>query len=118
MEGADSAGLATFHPLGDRLTRIELTVDVQPEDLGELACLMLHIADRRVEEQLRRFKADAELLNPDIYEELLEGDNEDADHEEGDSEDADDDEDEGGETGDEGGDADENDESAGEEEPR
>jgi uncharacterized membrane protein len=70
-EGCDSAGLATFHPLGDRLTRIELTLDVQPEDLGEAARLLLHIADRRVEQELRRFKADAELLNPDVYEELL-----------------------------------------------
>jgi uncharacterized membrane protein len=70
-EGADSAGLATFHPLGDRLTRIELTVDVRPEDLGEATRLLLRIADRRVEEELRRFKADVELLNPDIYEELL-----------------------------------------------
>jgi uncharacterized membrane protein len=70
-EGTDSAGLATFHPLSERLTRIELTLDVRPEDLGEAARLMLHIADRRVEEELRRFKADAELLNPDVYAELL-----------------------------------------------
>ncbi len=70
-EGADSAGLATFHPLGDRLTRVELTLDVRPEDLREAALLALHLGDRRVERQLRRFKADAELLNPDVYEELL-----------------------------------------------
>jgi uncharacterized membrane protein len=73
-EGTDSAGLATFHPLSERLTRIELTIDVRPEDLGEAARLALHIADRRVVEELRRFKADAELLNPDIYEELLAAD--------------------------------------------
>ncbi len=73
-EGSDSAGLVTFHPLGERLTRVELTLDVQPEDLGEAALLLLHIADRRVREELRRFKADTELLNPDIYEELLESD--------------------------------------------
>jgi uncharacterized membrane protein len=84
-EGADSAGLATFHPLGDRLTRIELTVDVRPEGLGDAARLVLRIADRRVVEELRRFKADAELLNPDVYEELLtaDGSNELADEEEG-----------------------------------
>ena len=70
-EGSDSAGLVTFHPLGERLTRIEVTIDAVPEGLGEAARLMLHIADRRVEEELRRFKADAELLNPDVYEELL-----------------------------------------------
>jgi uncharacterized membrane protein len=73
-EGSDSAGLATFHPLGERLTRIELTVDVRPEDIGQAALLALHVADRRVEEELRRFKAEAELLNPDIYEELLAAD--------------------------------------------
>lgn len=83
-QGSDSAGLATFHPLGERLTRIELTLDVQPEDLSEAARLLLHIADRRVGQELRRFKADAELLNPDVYEELLtaEADNNGSDGEE------------------------------------
>ena len=73
-EGSDSAGLVTFHPLSERLTRIEVTIDVLPEGLGEAAQLMLRIADRRIAEELRRFKADAELLNPDVYEELLAGD--------------------------------------------
>ena len=70
-EGSDSAGLVTFHPLSERLTRVEVTIDVLPEGLGDAARLMLHIGDRRIEEELRRFKADAELLNPDVYEELL-----------------------------------------------
>jgi uncharacterized membrane protein len=78
IEGSDSAGLATFHPIAERLTHIELTVDVRPEGLGEAARLMFHVADRRVEEELRRFKADAELLNPDVYDELLEADDGDA----------------------------------------
>lgn len=83
-EGPDSAGLATFHPLSVRLTRIELTIDVRPEGLGEAATLALHLADKRVEGELRRFKADAELLNPDVYEELLssDGDSEPGEEEE------------------------------------
>jgi uncharacterized membrane protein len=70
-EGTDNAGLVTFHPLSDRLTRIELNLDVQPTDLLDAAGLTLRIADRRVEAELRRFKARAELLSPDVYDELL-----------------------------------------------
>jgi uncharacterized membrane protein len=71
VEGSDSAGLVTFHQLSDRLTRIELSLDVRPTDLVEAASLTLRLADRRVEAELRRFKTHVELLNPDIYEELL-----------------------------------------------
>ena len=70
-EGSDSAGLVTFHKLSDRLTRIELDLDVRPVDPLEAVALALRVADRRAESALRRFKADAELLNPDGYEELL-----------------------------------------------
>jgi uncharacterized membrane protein len=70
-EGSDSAGLVTFHQLSDRLTRIELNLDVRPIQLTEAAALMLHIADKRVEAELRRFKAHVELLNPDTYETAL-----------------------------------------------
>jgi uncharacterized membrane protein len=70
-EGSDSAGLVTFHQMSERLTRIELNLDVRPTDLAEAAALALHLADRRVEAELRRFKARAELLNPDDYGELL-----------------------------------------------
>ncbi|HEX3509985.1 MAG TPA: SRPBCC family protein [Solirubrobacteraceae bacterium] len=70
-EGSDSAGLVTFHELGERLTRIELELDIKPVHLIEAATLATHIADRRVEAELRSFKAEAELLSPDIYEELL-----------------------------------------------
>jgi uncharacterized membrane protein len=70
-EGSDSVGLLTFHALADRLTRLELDLDVRPVDLAEAASLTMRLADRRVETELRRFKADAELLSPDIYDELL-----------------------------------------------
>jgi uncharacterized membrane protein len=70
-EGSDTAGLVTFHELSERLTRIELNLDAHPLDLTEAAGLALHVADRRVQAQLRRFKAQAELLSPDVYDELL-----------------------------------------------
>jgi uncharacterized membrane protein len=71
IEGSDSAGLVTFHELGERLTRIELNLDVKPVHVIEAAALALHLADRRAEAELRRFKNDAELLDPDSYEELV-----------------------------------------------
>ena len=74
-EGSDSAGLVTFHELSDRLTRIELTLDVVPVDLAEAAALAVHLADRRVKVELRRFKAHVELLNPDTYDELVSSQN-------------------------------------------
>jgi uncharacterized membrane protein len=74
-EGSDTAGLVTFHELSERLTRLELNLDAQPGDLAEAAGLALRLADRRVRTELRRFKAQAELLSPDVYEELV-GDDE------------------------------------------
>jgi uncharacterized membrane protein len=70
-EGSDSAGLVTFHELAERLTRIELNLDIRPQGVLEAAALALRVADLRVQAELRRFKAEVELLNPDDYEELL-----------------------------------------------
>lgn len=67
-EGSDCAGLVTFHRLSDRLTRIELNLDVVPTTLGEAAQLATRIADRRAETELRKLKARLELINPDLYE--------------------------------------------------
>jgi uncharacterized membrane protein len=66
--GSDCAGLVTFHRLSDRLTRIELDLDVLPTSPGETLVLSLHLAHRRAEAELRRFKARAEFINPDLYE--------------------------------------------------
>lgn len=66
-EGSDCAGLVTFHQLSDRLTRIELDLDVIPTTPSEAVMLALHFADRRAEADLRRFKAGAEFINPDVY---------------------------------------------------
>ncbi|HET9094859.1 MAG TPA: hypothetical protein VFN36_07190 [Solirubrobacteraceae bacterium] len=65
--GSDCAGLVTFHRLGERLTRIELTLDVMPRDLAETALLLTHLADRRALRRLRRFKAELEVVSPDVY---------------------------------------------------
>jgi uncharacterized membrane protein len=65
--GSDCSGLATFHELGDRLTRIELHVDVIPGGVAEAMALVLRVADRRAEAELRRFKAQVEALDPDEY---------------------------------------------------
>lgn len=66
--GSDCAGLATFHRLSERLTRIELDLDVLPTRPGETLTLSLHLAHRRAETELRRFKARLEFTNPDVYE--------------------------------------------------
>jgi uncharacterized membrane protein len=64
---SDCAGLATFHALAERLTRIELQLDVVPSRIGEAAGLALHLADRRAERELRAFKARLETISPDEY---------------------------------------------------
>jgi uncharacterized membrane protein len=68
VQGSDCAGLATFHRLSERLTRIELDLDVLPTRPGETIALSLHLAHRRAETELRRFKARLEFTNPDVYE--------------------------------------------------
>jgi uncharacterized membrane protein len=66
--GSDCAGLVTFHRISDRLTRLELQLDVVPSRLTEATSLFLHRADHRAEADLRRFKARLETINPTEYE--------------------------------------------------
>jgi uncharacterized membrane protein len=66
--GTDVAGLATFHRLSERLTRIELDLDVVPTNPSEALAMALHIAHRHAEADLRRFKAHVEFISPDAYE--------------------------------------------------
>lgn len=68
VKGSDCAGLITFHRLGERLTRLELNLDVVPTSVPEALALSTHLADHRAEADLRRFKARCELINPDLYE--------------------------------------------------
>ena len=67
MGSSDTSGLVTFHELGERLTRIELHLDVIPGGVRDAVALMLRVADRRAEAELRRFKAHVEALDPDEY---------------------------------------------------
>ena len=65
--GSDCAGLITFHALSERLTRVELGLDIRPTGLGQAAALTVRRADRRARADLRRFKARVELISPDAY---------------------------------------------------
>ncbi|MGH2867064.1 MAG: hypothetical protein ACRDNK_05770 [Solirubrobacteraceae bacterium] len=67
VQGSDCAGLITFHALSERLTRIELSLDVRPVSMAQAMALASRLADRRVMADLRRFKARLELINPDLY---------------------------------------------------
>jgi uncharacterized membrane protein len=70
VEGGDSAGLITFHALSERLTRIELNLDIRAVNIAQAMALASRLADRRVIADLRRFKARLELINPDLYADL------------------------------------------------
>lgn len=82
VEGSDCAGLITFHQLSDRLTRIEVDLDVLPTNPAETLALSLHLAHHRVTTDLRRFKARVEFIHPDVYEAELRrnGDAPDTEH--------------------------------------
>jgi uncharacterized membrane protein len=67
--GTDCAGLVTFHRLSERLTRVELNLDVLATNVPEAGQLLLRIADRRAQSELHRFKARVEMISPDVYEE-------------------------------------------------
>ena len=60
-EGLSHTGVATFHKLSDRLTRIEVTLDVQPNSLVEKFGRGARYAKRAVRGDLHRFKAFVEL---------------------------------------------------------
>jgi uncharacterized membrane protein len=68
VQGTDTAGLVTFHRLSDRLTRIELDLDVLPTSPAEALTMASRVAQRRAQADLRRFKAHVEFINPDVYE--------------------------------------------------
>ena len=68
VEGSDCAGLVTFHELAERLTRVEVDLDVVPNGPAQAITFASHLAHRRAEAELRRFKARLEFINPDEYE--------------------------------------------------
>jgi uncharacterized membrane protein len=65
-EGLSHTGVVTFHRLSDRLTRIEVTVDVEPDSLLEKAGRGMRHAKRAIRGDLHRFKAFVELNEDDV----------------------------------------------------
>ena len=56
-EGVTHTGVVTFHELADRLTRIEVNIDVEPGSLIEKAARGMRHVKRAVRADLARFKA-------------------------------------------------------------
>lgn len=57
VEGADNAGAVLFTELGPDRTRVDLTIDAEPEGAVETAGTALGFLDRRIEGDLERFKS-------------------------------------------------------------
>jgi uncharacterized membrane protein len=60
-QGYAHTGVVTFHELSDRLTRVEITLDVEPDSLLEKASRGMRFVKRAVRGELHRFKAYVEL---------------------------------------------------------
>jgi uncharacterized membrane protein len=60
-EGMTHTGVVTFHPLGERLTRVQVTLDVEPSGLIEKAARGMRHVKRAVRADLARFKAHLEM---------------------------------------------------------
>ncbi|MET0557646.1 MAG: SRPBCC family protein [Solirubrobacterales bacterium] len=57
----EHSGVLTFHPLAPRLTRLELTIERDSEGLLSHLGRLLALPERALHQELRRFKAVAEL---------------------------------------------------------
>jgi uncharacterized membrane protein len=60
-DGYAHTGVVTFHPLAEHLTRIDLSLDIQPANLIDKASRGMRFAKRAVRGDLHRFKAYVEL---------------------------------------------------------
>ena len=60
------SGMLTFHPLAPSLTRLELTIEREPEGLPEWLWRRTRLAGRVIQGELHRFKAHVELLDEDF----------------------------------------------------
>jgi uncharacterized membrane protein len=60
-KGVAHTGVATFHKLAPRLTRIEVSIDVEPDSLLEKAGRGMRFTKRAVRADLHRFKAFVEI---------------------------------------------------------
>lgn len=54
--GPTHAGVITFHRLNDATTRVTAQMDLDPEGFAEQAADKLGVIDRRVKDDMRRFK--------------------------------------------------------------
>jgi uncharacterized membrane protein len=55
-QGADHAGVVTFHRLDEGQTKVNLQLDYEPDGVAEKAGDLLGVLDRRVQGDLDRFK--------------------------------------------------------------
>jgi uncharacterized membrane protein len=69
-DGIEHAGTVSFHELAPRLTRIELSIDLEPHGLLQKLSRATRLSNHAVASELRRFKAYAELYEGDQDEEF------------------------------------------------
>ena len=60
-EGYGHKGVVTFHPLSENLTRLDVSLDIQPSNLIDKASRGMRFAKRAIRGDLHRFKAYVEL---------------------------------------------------------
>jgi uncharacterized membrane protein len=63
--GAEATGVITFHRLSDRLTRVMVTYDVQPQGVLQKAVSALRMSGRALRTDLLRYKAFVEMTDED-----------------------------------------------------
>jgi uncharacterized membrane protein len=56
VDGADNAGVITFHRIGEGKAKVTAQIDAEPEGLAEAAGDLMGMLDRRVKGDLQRFK--------------------------------------------------------------
>ena len=61
LSGTETTGVVTFHELSDRLTRIEVILDFQPQGLLEKTASGFRMSRRALKSDLMRFKAFVEM---------------------------------------------------------
>jgi uncharacterized membrane protein len=65
VSGMDHVGVVTFHELADRLTRVELNIDIDPHGPIEKIARGARFAKRAARADLKRFKAWVEMREDD-----------------------------------------------------
>jgi hypothetical protein len=68
--GIEANGVITFHRLSDRLTRVMVTYDAQPQGIVQKAVSALRMSHRALRTDLMRYKAFVEMVDEDDVAEL------------------------------------------------